>query len=108
LGNEAPAIDQVVWPEPCDGDEDPDPLFDSRRTYVEQIDKYKAHQGKPIARREYTRTKPHKKPDPEILEKINGLRAAGNTLDAIAKAIGISRSAISRMLNRADDDAEAA
>jgi hypothetical protein len=28
--------------------EDADPLFDSRRSYVEQIDRYKAHQGKPI------------------------------------------------------------
>jgi hypothetical protein len=35
------------WPEPRDGDEDPDPLFDSIRDYVDQIDRYKEHQGKP-------------------------------------------------------------
>jgi len=39
-------VDNVEWPEPKDGDEDPDPLYDSKRTYVEQIDRYKRHQGK--------------------------------------------------------------
>jgi hypothetical protein len=31
------------WPH-----EDDDPLFDSTRDYVEQMDRYKQHQGKPI------------------------------------------------------------
>jgi hypothetical protein len=48
---EAPDIDEIEWPEPEDADEDQDPLFNSTRDYVEQIDKYKRHQGKPIARR---------------------------------------------------------
>jgi hypothetical protein len=39
------------WPEPDDGDEDEDPLFDSRRSYMEQIDRYKAYQDKPTDRR---------------------------------------------------------
>ena len=34
------------------GDEHPDPLFDSRRSYVDQIEVYKRHQGKPTERRE--------------------------------------------------------
>jgi hypothetical protein len=48
LEDEAPDADDYSWPEPDDGDEDDDPLFDSTRDYVEQIDRYKRHQGKPI------------------------------------------------------------
>jgi hypothetical protein len=33
------------------GDEDEDPLIDSRRKLVEQTDRYKRHQGKPTERR---------------------------------------------------------
>ena len=44
-------LDRIEWPEPNEPDEDDDPLFDSTREYVEQIDRYKQHQGKPIARR---------------------------------------------------------
>ena len=45
----APDLDAVDWPEPADGDEDLDPLFNSTRDYLEQIDRYKLHQGKPTA-----------------------------------------------------------
>ena len=38
-------------PEPCDADEWEEPLFDSARDYVEQIDAYKAFQGKPTGRK---------------------------------------------------------
>jgi hypothetical protein len=52
LQAEAPDPGSIEWPEPVEGDDDPDPLFDSRRaSYVEQIDRYKRHQGKPIERR---------------------------------------------------------
>jgi hypothetical protein len=34
-----------------DGDEDDDPLFDSKRGYVEQVDRYKRHQGKATERK---------------------------------------------------------
>jgi hypothetical protein len=51
LDAEQPDLSQWEWPEPSEPKEDPDPLFDSRRGYVEQIDRYKQHQGKPIARR---------------------------------------------------------
>jgi hypothetical protein len=40
---------EVVEPE--DGDEDDDPLFDSTRDYVEQIDRFKEHQAKPTERK---------------------------------------------------------
>jgi hypothetical protein len=40
----------IKWPEPKEGDEDHDPLFDSTRSYVEQMDSYKTHQGKPTER----------------------------------------------------------
>jgi hypothetical protein len=40
------AMEEIEWPEPDEGDEDPDPLFDSTRDYVEQVDRFKLHQGK--------------------------------------------------------------
>ena len=43
-----------VWPEPKAGDEAPDPLYDSKRDYVKQMDCYKAFQGKPTERKERT------------------------------------------------------
>jgi hypothetical protein len=43
------AVDYDTLPD--DGDEDDEPLFDSTRDYVEQINRYKEHQGKPIERR---------------------------------------------------------
>jgi hypothetical protein len=42
-----PDVDDIEWPEPAEGDEDPDPLFDSTRDYVEQVDRFKSHQDKP-------------------------------------------------------------
>ena len=41
---------ELDLPEPADADEWPDPLFDSTRGYVEQMDRYKAFQGRPIGR----------------------------------------------------------
>jgi hypothetical protein len=51
LEDEAPSIEDYDWPEPDEGDEDDDPLFDSTRDYVEQVDRFKDHQGKPTERR---------------------------------------------------------
>jgi hypothetical protein len=51
LADAAPNLDDYDWPEPRMGEEDSDPLFDSTRDYIEQINRYKAHQGKPIARK---------------------------------------------------------
>jgi hypothetical protein len=49
LTQHAQEIDtDIEWPEPAEGDECADPLFDSRRDYLEQIERYKRHQGKPI------------------------------------------------------------
>jgi hypothetical protein len=47
LNAQAPDIDQYDWPEPEEGDEDPDPMFDSTRCYIDQIERYKEHQDKP-------------------------------------------------------------
>jgi hypothetical protein len=47
LEAEAPDVADYDWPEPDDGDDDDDPLFDSTREFVEQVDRYKNHQGKP-------------------------------------------------------------
>jgi hypothetical protein len=51
LGQAAPDPDDIDWPEADEGDEDDDPLFDSTRDYVDQIDRYKEHQDKPTERR---------------------------------------------------------
>jgi hypothetical protein len=50
LEENEPYVDGIEAP-PFDADEDPDPLFDSRRSYIEQIDRFKRHQGKPTARK---------------------------------------------------------
>jgi len=51
LDQQAPNPQEIDWPQPVEGDEDDDPLFDSTRDYIEQIDRYKEFQDKPIARR---------------------------------------------------------
>jgi hypothetical protein len=48
-----PIVDEIGWLEPEEADEDDNPLFDSMRSYVEQIDVYKEHQGKSTGRGEY-------------------------------------------------------
>jgi hypothetical protein len=52
LENEAPDVDDFDWPEPDEGFDDP--LYDSTRAYVAQIDRYKEHQDKPTERQERT------------------------------------------------------
>lgn len=42
----APDPETFDWPEPADGDEWDDPLYDSAREYVEQVDRFREHQGK--------------------------------------------------------------
>jgi hypothetical protein len=51
LEQQAPEAEDYNWPEPRAGDEDPDPMFTSTRGYVEQIQRFKRHQGKPNTRR---------------------------------------------------------
>jgi hypothetical protein len=46
----APEV-EAEWPTPRDADEDTDPLFNANRGYVEQVHRFKAHQGKPVERR---------------------------------------------------------
>ena len=46
----APDVNELDWPE-LEVDEFEDPLYNSRRSYLDQIEHYKAHQGKPTARR---------------------------------------------------------
>jgi hypothetical protein len=51
LRDEAPDPDDIDWPEPDQGDEDDDPLFDSTRDYIGQIARFKQHQGKSTTER---------------------------------------------------------
>jgi hypothetical protein len=58
LEEEAPDPDTYDWPEAKEPDEDDDPLYHSRRGYLEQLDRYHKHQGKAkpkklFARRSY-------------------------------------------------------
>jgi hypothetical protein len=55
LEDEAPGPDDFDWPDPPEGWDDP--LLDSTREYVEQIDRYKKHQGKRIGRKPRVVTK---------------------------------------------------
>jgi hypothetical protein len=77
----APDLDAIDWPEPRDCREDNDPMFDSTRSYVEQVDRYKRHQGKPTTRRtpirkSFGRPKPKaRRPrwkDSTVLPRSNG------------------------------------
>jgi hypothetical protein len=47
---DANAPDGIEEVEPFEGDEDDDPLYDSTRDYVEQVDRFKQHQGKSTTR----------------------------------------------------------
>jgi hypothetical protein len=51
LEADSPDLNEIDWPEPAEGDEDPNPLFDSTRDYVEQIDRYKRFQDRPTTRK---------------------------------------------------------
>jgi hypothetical protein len=59
LEDAAPDADDYDWPEPAEGDEDDNPLLDTTRDYIEQIDRFKEHQDKPTSRKDdarYTNT----------------------------------------------------
>lgn len=51
LEESVPDADEIDWASPAEPDEDADPLFDSARGYLEQIDRFKFHLGKPTGRR---------------------------------------------------------
>lgn len=59
-----PLVADIDWPEPRAGDEDNDPLFDSTRDYVEQIDRYNEFQGKPTGRKPEQRPRKRKRVQP--------------------------------------------
>jgi hypothetical protein len=102
LEEQTPYIGEVVWPEPCEGDEDTDPLFDSTRDYVTQIDRYKAHQGKSTERQEYTRTKAtNTAMTPEIAQQIRQMKMAGKSYAQMAKALNVSRTSVHKVLDAA-------
>jgi hypothetical protein len=52
LEDAKPDIDDYEWPSPADGSEFDDPLFDSQRCYLDQIDRYARFKGKEIAVRQ--------------------------------------------------------
>jgi hypothetical protein len=39
--------DKIEWPEPEEGEEDDDPLFDSGRAYLEQVERFRSHKDLP-------------------------------------------------------------
>jgi hypothetical protein len=51
LEGNTPDLDDIEWCPSFVANEDPDPLYDSTRSYIEQIDRYKKHQGKPTGRK---------------------------------------------------------
>jgi hypothetical protein len=48
LREEIPDVDNYDWPEPREGDEHSDPLFDSTREYLEQLDRYREFHKKSV------------------------------------------------------------
>jgi hypothetical protein len=79
----SPDLGKVAWPEPLDCAEDPDPMFDSTRGYVEQMDRYKEHQGKPTTRKQRTS---HLAKRDEI--KVELLKDHNRSNNAIGKIVG--------------------
>src|SRR4029077_3026779 len=80
LDNEAPDIDDLEWPGPCDGDEDDDPMYDSTRSYIDQVDRFKHHQGKEV---KCFATRTH----PEIIALARKLRDEGLSYSKISTAL---------------------
>jgi hypothetical protein len=56
LRDEAPDLSEVEWPVPDAADPNDDPLFDSTRSYIDQIDRFKEFQGRPTERKTDRRT----------------------------------------------------
>ena len=50
LEDALPAVDDIAWPQPELADEQ-EALYDLRRDYLTQVSFYKAHQGKPVGKR---------------------------------------------------------
>lgn len=55
LEERAPDVSEVRPNSGWQAKEELDPLYDSRRDYIEQIDRFKRHQGKPTQRRDHDR-----------------------------------------------------
>ncbi len=51
LASEAPDASDVEWPEGYAADESDEQLFQSERSYLDQIARFKRHQGKPLGRK---------------------------------------------------------
>jgi hypothetical protein len=81
LDTESPSIDDIEWPESADGDEDDDPLYDSRRSYLDQIERYKRYQGKEVKGR-FLRAA-----DQELVQLAKSLREDGLTFPEISVAL---------------------
>ncbi len=102
LDNEAPYIDDTAWPEPCYGDEDPDPLYDCKRSYVDQVARFKRHQGKvvnekPTAARPEIALAKQFRAEGLSYPQISAALAAQGYIDRKGKPY--SRSSINYMLN---------
>jgi hypothetical protein len=39
---------RIAWPQPCDGDEDDNPMFDGLRDYLTQLDRFHEHQQRDL------------------------------------------------------------
>jgi DNA-directed RNA polymerase specialized sigma24 family protein len=109
LLDEAPDPDEVDWPEANEGNEDPDPLFDSTRDYVEQMDRYKEHQERPTERQEISEetrrrmSEAHSRrwaAQEQRREAAVKLIEGGMSLRQAAKVLGVDHKTISRDLGR--------
>ena len=46
MEDEGPDADEFEWPQPAEADEDPDPLYNSTRSYFKQLERFRRHKGK--------------------------------------------------------------
>lgn len=83
LEDEAPDVDGYDWPDPADyeGDEAFNPLYNSQREYLEQIDAYKEFQGKEVGSTYQT----HTCQNPTCGKEFQAARSDAKTCSALCR-----------------------
>jgi hypothetical protein len=93
IAERAPDADEFDWAVPDDADESDDPLFDSTRSYLDQIDRYKQHLGQPTTwrRRSGNGARQRPRPSPHRPRSRPSARARSRPQPARPKLVGQAR-----------------
>jgi hypothetical protein len=92
LTDEQPDLEEVAWPQSRTPNEFDDPLYDSRRDYLEQLRAYKEFQGKPTESEKANATS-------DSIAHILELSAQGMSKAEIARKIGKGKVWVGRVVN---------